>query len=328
MQMLRRRRFAGMALAFTLPVSLADAFAETVYPNRPIRLLVGSAAGNSTDAMARQLAQHLADLLHQPVIVDNKPGAHGLIVGEAAKRADKDGYTLLVSSSGPITINPSLYKKLPYDPLVDFAPVASIVDGYLYLAVNNALPVKNLPEFVRYVKARPGQLSYGSGGSGTSQHLAMELLKKELGLDIAHIPYRGAPMVLQDLIGGQIACAFDAGSSVLPQAAGGKVRLIGVSSLKRLPGTPDLPTLAEQGATGFNVSVWSGLFAPAGTPAPVLALLNERVNQILHMPDFVEFLRKNGGEPAGGSRDEFGRFVISEIARWAPIVKASGAQVD
>jgi tripartite-type tricarboxylate transporter receptor subunit TctC len=301
---------------------------QPAWPTRPIRILIGTPAGDSADAAARQIAQRLTDVLGQSVYVENKPGAHGFIVADAVKNAPKDGYALLMSSGGQMAINPSLYRKMPYDPVKDFAPIAQINNGFLYLAVSTALPVRNLGEFIAYVKARPGQLSYGSGGSGTTQHLTMELLKKRAGLNIVHVPYRGSPLVLQDLLGGQITCAFDAGASILPQAQQGRVRLLGVTSPARLASTPDLPTFQEQGLPGFESRVWSGLFAPAGTPPQVVDKLNAVVNQILRDDDFVAFVRKSGGEPAGGSSEAFGNFLASEIAKWAPVVRESGAQVD
>jgi tripartite-type tricarboxylate transporter receptor subunit TctC len=315
-----------LALAATgLPVLCR---AQPAWPTRPVRILIGTPAGDSADAAARQIAQKLTDMLGQSVYVENKPGAHGFIVAEAAKNAPRDGYTLLMSSGGQMAINPSLYRKMPYDPVKDFAPIAPISNGFLYLAVNNALPVKDLGEFIAYVKARLGQLSYGSGGSGTTQHLTMELLKKRAGLNIVHVPYRGSPLVLQDLLGGQIACAFDAGASILPQAQQGRVRLLGITSPARLPSTPDLPTLQEQGFPGFESRVWSGLFAPAGTPPGVVERLNAAVNQVLREDDVIAFVHRSGGEPAGGSSEAFGRFLSSEIAKWAPVVRESGAQVD
>jgi tripartite-type tricarboxylate transporter receptor subunit TctC len=208
-----------------------------------------------------------------------------------------------------------------------FDPIVPISSGGLYLVVNNDLPVKNIKELVAYAKANPGKLSYGSGGSGTTQHLAMEMLKKTMGLDIVHVPYKGSPAVLQDLIGGQIQLAFDAGA-VLPQIHSGKVRLIGVTSETRSPDAPDVPTLREQGVPAFRTLVWSGLFAPAGTPASVVARLNELVNQALLDPSFANQLRLQGGEPAGGSSAAFRDFLAAEIKTWHKAVVDSGATVE
>jgi tripartite-type tricarboxylate transporter receptor subunit TctC len=222
----------------------------------------------------------------------------------------------------------SLYKKLPYDTLKTFIPVSLLSTGALYLVVNNDLPVKDLKELVAYAKANPGKLTYGSGGSGTTQHLAMETLKKSMGLDMLHVPYKGSPAVLQDLVGGQVQVAFDAGGLMLPQIRQGKVRLIGVASDARSPNVPQMPTLTEQGAPAFRAVVWSGLFAPAGTPPAVVAKLNEWINQLLRDPAFAAQIRALGGEPGAGTSAEFRDFVAAEIARWAKAVADSGATVD
>jgi tripartite-type tricarboxylate transporter receptor subunit TctC len=318
---------AGMALAGFLALA-EPARAEGDYPNRTVRIVIGTPPGDSADAIARSLANKLGKLTGQSFFVDNRPGAHGIIAAEAARNAAPDGYTLLLSTGGPMAINPSLYKKLPYDPLKSFEPIAPLSSGGLFLVVNNDLPVKNVKELVAYAKAHPGKLSYGSGGSGTTQHLAMETLKKTMGLDMVHVPYKGSPLVLQDLIGGQIQLAFDAGASVLPQIQNGKVRLIGVASDARSPNAPDMPTLTEQGVPAFRAVVWSGLFAPAGTPPALVARLNDLVNQSLHDPAFVAQVRAQGGEPAGGGSADFRSFVAAEINRWGKAVADSGATVD
>jgi tripartite-type tricarboxylate transporter receptor subunit TctC len=309
---------------FAIPI----AWAQVDYPNKTVRIIIGTPPGDSADANLRALAAKLATLTGQPFFVDNKPGAHGIIAAEAAKNAMPDGYTLLLATGGPMAINPSLYKKLPYDSLKSFDQIALLSTGGLYLVVNNALPVTNLKELVVYAKANPGKLSYGSGGSGTTQHLSMEILKKSMGLDIVHVPYKGSPAVLQDLISGQVQLAFDAGASILPQIRNGKVRLIGVASDARSPITPNVPTLTEQGVPAFRAVVWSGLFAPAGIPPAVAAKLNETINQALRDPTFAEQIRKLGGEPAGGSSAEFRSFLAAEISRWAKAVADSGATVD
>lgn len=323
-----RRSFVQGSLALPFAGLPLHAPAQAAWPSRPVRLLTGTPAGDSTDASARQIAQRLSVALGQSVFVENKPGAHGFIVSEAVKNAPKDGYTLLMSSGGQMAINPSLYRKMPYDPVKDFMPIVQINNGFLYLAVNNELPVKSVPEFIAFAKERAGKLNYGSGGSGTTQHLTMEMLKKRSGIAISHVPYRGSPLVLQDLIGGSVDCAFDAGASILPQARQGKVRLIGVTSPVRLPSSPDIPTFIEQGLPGFESRVWSGLFAPTGTPASVVQRLNQAVNDMLREPGFVDFIHRSGGEPAGGTSEALASFLSAEIAKWAPVVRESGAQVD
>lgn len=329
--MIKTRRQHSIAACASLALALAAASTHAQpadYPNRTVRIIIGTPPGDSADAAARSLATVLAAKTGQPFFVDNKPGAHGIIAAEAAKNATPDGYTLLLATGGPMAINPSLYKKLPYDTLKSFEPIAPLSTGPLYLVVNPALPVNNLKELVSYAKANPGKMSYGSGGSGTTQHLAMETLKMSMGLDIVHVPYKGSPAVLQDLIGGQIQLAFDAGASILPQIRNGKVRLIGVASDARSPNTPDVPTLTEQGVPAFRAVVWSGLFASAATPPAVTGKLNALINQSLREPEFAEQMRKQGGEPAGGSSADFRVFVAAEIARWAKAVADSGATID
>ena len=321
------RRAAALAMLAGATV-FVPVHAQPAYPQKAVRIIIGTPPGDSADANARALATKLGQLTGQAFFVDNKPGAHGIIAAESAKNAAPDGYTLLLSTGGPMAINPSLYKKLPYDPLKSFDPVVQMSTGPLYLVVNNELPVKNLKDLVAYAKAHPGKMSYGSGGSGTTQHLAMETLKKSMGLDMLHVPYKGSPAVLQDLVGGQIQLAFDAGASILPQIRAGKVRLIGVASDTRSPNTPDMPTLTEQGVPAFRAVVWSGVFTPAGTPPAVIARLNDLVNQALKDPAFAATMRAQGGDPAGGTSAEFRSFLSAEITRWAKAVADSGATVD
>ncbi|HEY2256930.1 MAG TPA: tripartite tricarboxylate transporter substrate-binding protein, partial [Variovorax sp.] len=251
----RRALLKGAAATAAAPLFIYPfaARAATDYPTRQIKILIGTPPGDTIDSWTRQFAAPLATALGQPVIVDNRVGAHGIIVSNLGKAADKDGYTLMVGTGGPMAINPSVYPKLSYDPLKDFVAIAPFGKGQLYLYANKDLPITNLKEMVAYVKARPGKLSYGSGGTGTTQHLAMELLKKATGMDMQHVPYKGSPQVLQDVIGGQIAFAFDAGASLLPQAKSGQVRLLGIAATKRSSFTPEVPTLIEQGVPNFDV---------------------------------------------------------------------------
>ena len=319
---------AGLGLGVALAALPRAVFGQT-YPSRPVRILIGTPAGDSADAIARQLAMRLSVLLGQPFFIENKPGAHGFIVAAAAKSAERDGSTLLVSSGGQIAINPALYgKKLPYDPLKDFEPIVPIMRGPLFLYVDAKLPIHDVKEWIAWVKARPGTVSYGSGGSGTTQHLSMEMLKRAVGLEMTHVPYRGSPMVLQDVMGGQIPFAFDAAASILAQARAGRIRVIALTGTQRSSIMPDVPTLAEQGVAGIDARVWVGLFALAGTPPAALQRLNETANRIIKEPEFIEFLRATGGEPGGGSADEFRRFIAADIARWTVVVRESGVQPE
>jgi tripartite-type tricarboxylate transporter receptor subunit TctC len=305
------------------------ASAETAYPNHQIRLFIGTPPGDTIDAWTRRLAAALTISLGQPVIVENRVGAHGMIVSNAAKAADKDGYTLMIGTGGPMAINPALYgAKLTYDPLKDFVAIGGIGNGPLYLYANNETGVTNLKDMVAYVKARPGKVSFGSGGTGTTQHLAMEMLKKATGMDMQHVPYKGSPMVLTDVMGGQISFAFDAGASLLPQALSGKVRLIGVTTAKRTDLTPDVPTLIEQGVPNFEASVWAGMFAPAGTPPALVAQMDKQVRQAVADPGFGKVLRASASEPWPIGGDELHAFLASEIERWKVVVRDAGVKPE
>jgi tripartite-type tricarboxylate transporter receptor subunit TctC len=320
---------AGLALASTASLYPGLSFGQGAYPSRPIRVLIGTPPGDTADGWTRLLTQGMPALLGQSIIVDNRPGAHGMIVGGLAKNAAPDGYTLLVSTGGPMSINPGLYKeKLSYDPVKDFVPIAPVLRGPLFLYANNDVPVKNLKEMIAYVKERPGKISYGSGGTGTTQHLSMELLKRAAGIEMTHVPYRGSPMVLQDVIGGQIPFAFDAGGSLLPQVRNGKVRLLGVTSTQRFAAMPDVQTLAEQGLTNFETRVWMGLFAPAGTPPDVVARLNEVVTKVASTPEFAARLAPIAAEPWIGSSDDLRKFVVADIAKWTAVIKQAGVQAE
>jgi len=307
----------------------AFARADAPYPNRPVKVLIGTPPGDPADGWTRGLADSMARVLGQPLIIENKPGAHGMIVGSAAKAAPADGYTLLVSTGGPMAINPSVYKdKLSYDPLKDFVPIAPVLQGSLYLYCNNDVPVKNVKEMVAWVKGRGGKVSYGSGGTGTTQHLAMEMLKKATGMEMTHVPYRGSPMVLQDVIGGQIPFAFDAGGSLLPQARAGKVRVIAVTSAARDSALPEIPTLIEQGYPGLEARVWMGFFAPVGTPPEVLAKVNEAVLKAAGTPEFSAKLASVGSTPWLGSGEDLRKFLAADIQRWSVIVQQAGVKAD
>jgi tripartite-type tricarboxylate transporter receptor subunit TctC len=321
-----RHGFLAAASAGLLP---GLARADAGYPSRPIKVLIGTPPGDTADGWVRGLADPMSRLLGQPLIIENKPGAHGMIVGSAAKAAAPDGYTLLVSTGGPMSINPSVYKdKLTYDPLKDFVPIAPVLQGSLYLYCNNDVPVKNVKEMVAWVKSRGGKVSYGSGGTGTTQHLSMEMLKKATGMEMTHVPYRGSPMVLQDVIGGQIPFAFDAGGSLLPQARAGKVRVLAVTSAGRDPALPEIPTLIEQGYPGLEARVWMGFFAPAGTPPDVLAKVNEAVLKAAGTPEFNAKLASVGSVPWLGSGDDLRKFLAADIQRWSVIVQQAGVRAD
>ena len=326
----RRAFMLAASTAALLGTVLPRASAQQrTFPSRPIQLVVGFPPGQASDVGARLIALKMGEALEgATVFVDNKPGAAGIIAHQFVKNAEANGYTMLYGSSGTLAINPTLYRKLPYQPLKDFAPVALLNSSPMFLAAPTELPVKNFEDMVAYVKARPGQISYGSSGNGATQHIAMELLKKEAGLDMVHVPYKGSPPMVTDLIAGRIQFAFDVSTSILPHAKAGRVRLLGISSAERLPIAPDVPTIAEQGLPGFEALTWAGLLVPAGTPAAVVETLNAAVNQALKNPDAIEHYARTGSTVKGGTAAAFGSFMEREIAKWSKAVIASGAQVD
>ncbi|MEJ7687372.1 MAG: tripartite tricarboxylate transporter substrate binding protein [Variovorax sp.] len=328
MKSIRKTLFARWALVvLPLATAIGSATAAT-FPDHPIKMVVGFPAGQSTDTSARRIAQGMADILKQGVIVDNKPGAAGGISHGTVKASPPDGYTLVMGSTGTLAINPSLYSKLPYDPINDFEPVALVSASPLVLFVPSSSPVNNLKELIAYAKAKPGKVNYGSGGSGTTGHIAMEMLKKEAGIDMLHVPYKGSPPMVTDLIGGQVDVAFEPIGSVLPHQKSGRVKFLGFATLKRHEAAPEVPTLTEQGLPGFEAVPWTAILAPKGTPAPIVQQLNEVINQVLKTPAVIETFASTGSYPLGGSSAEARKYLVQENARWGKAVKASGAQVD
>lgn len=316
---------ARLGCAFPLIVAFSGAAAAD-YPDHPIKIIVGFPAGASTDTNTRRVAQGMSDILKQSVYVDNKPGAAGSTSHGPARSAPPDGYSLVVGTTGTLAINPYLYTKLPYDAIKDFEPVGLMAATPQVLFAPANSPVNNYKEFLAYVKARPGKVTYGSGGS--TAHIAMEMLKKEAGLDLLRVPYKGAPAMITDLIGGQIDFAFEPAGSVLPLLKGGRIKFIGIASVKRYPGAPDVPTLSEQGLEGFEAIGWSVLLAPKGTPAPIVQKLNETLGQVLKDPAVIEEFARTGTYPLGGSAADARKYIQAENQRWGNAVKASGAQVD
>ena len=298
------------------------------YPNRTIRLVVPFPAAGTTDILARAAAQKLTEAFGQSVVVDNRPGAAGNIGADLVAKSAPDGYTLLMGTVGTHAINPSLYSKMPYDHVKDFVPVVLVAGVPNVLVVNPALPVNSVADLIKLAKDKPGQINFASSGSGTSIHLSGELFKTMAGVDITHIPYKGSSPALVDLIGGQVQIMFDNLPSALPQIKAGKLRAIAVTSLKRAPVLPDVPTISESGLPGFEASSWFGVLAPAGTPAPIVARINAEVNKWLQTADARERLLSQGAEAAGGSPEQFANHIRAESEKWAKVVKASGAKVD
>nr|WP_315592101.1 tripartite tricarboxylate transporter substrate binding protein [uncultured Cupriavidus sp.] len=314
-----------MAAAMLSGLVLAAPARAEEFPVKPVRVVVAFTAGGTTDMLARSVSQQLAQRFKQSFVVDNRPGAGGNIGTEFVVRAPADGYTLLVNSVGPISINQTLYKKLNYDPLTDLVPVVQIADVPNVLVVHPSLPVKNFDEFVAYAKANPGKLNYSSTGVGTSSHLSGFMLTERMGTQATHIPYKGAD-ALNDLLSGRIQFMFATIPSVMPHIQAGKLRALAVSSAKRSRSLPDLPTVAEKGFPGFEAGSWFGFFAPKGTPTDVITKVNQAVNDIL--PSLQAQMIREGADPVGGSPKQFGDFTRKEYVKWKAVVKASGATVD
>lgn len=325
------RIIAGVSsLALTLGAATSTYATESAenYPNRSIRLLIGFPPGQAIDGVARFYAAKLGEKLGQSVVVENRAGAAGIIAHEAVKNADKDGYTLLMTSGATLAINPALYKTLSYDPVQDFTPIVLTNTTPMFLATAAEVPVKSYAEMQAYVKDRPAELAYGSGGSGLTQHIAMEMLKSNTGMDLLHVPYKGSPAMVTDLIGGRVHFAFDTSTSILPHSSSGRVRLLGVTSLERSPVAPDVPTLDEQGVEGFEALTWAAIIGPAGMPEAAVKKVNTAMNEVLEDPATAQYLKSVGATPSGGTPAEFAQFRDKEIAMWGAAVKASGASVD
>jgi tripartite-type tricarboxylate transporter receptor subunit TctC len=292
------------------------------YPSKTVKVVVAFTAGGTTDILARAVSQSLASQLKKTFYIENKPGAGGNIGTEFVVRAPADGYTLLVNSVGPISINQTLYKSLKYDPLTDLMPVVQIADVPNVLVVNPALPVKNFEEFLTYARASQGKLNYASTGVGTSSHLSSFMLFKRIGVDAQHVPYKGAD-ALNDLLSGRVQFMFATIPSVISHIQAGKLRAIAVSSAKRSRSLPDLPTVAEKGFPGFEAGSWFGVFAPKGTPRPIIDKLNTAVNQAL--PSLQAQMIREGADPVGGTPEQFGAFTRKEYEKWKTVVIESGA---
>ncbi len=315
------------ALAFLTACIAPAAFAQA-FPNHSIRLVVPFPAGGTTDILARDVAKRLTETLGQAVVVDNRAGAGGNIGADIVAKSAPDGYTLLMGTVGTHAINPSLYAKMPYDHVKDFVPVVLVAGVPNVLVVNPSVPINSVADLIKMAKAKPGSINFASSGSGTSIHLSGELFKTMTGVDMTHVPYKGSSPALTDLMGGQVQVMFDNLPSSLALIKSGKLRAVAVTSLKRAPALPDVPTVAESGVPGFEASSWFGILAPAGTPAPIVAKLNAEVNQWLQSPEGKAQLLAQGAEVAGGPPDRFVAHIRAESDKWAKVVKASGAKVD
>jgi len=293
------------------------------YPSKRISLIVPFTPGGSTDILARALGQALAEAWKQPVIIDNKPGAGGAIGAEAAARAAPDGYTLLMGHIGTLAVNPTLYPKLAYNPITDFAPVALVAMVPNVLVVNPAVPARTAAELIALARSRPGSLTASSGGQGSAAHLAIEYFKQATGIDILHVPYKGTGPAVADLIGGQITMTMTGLPPLLQHIRSGKLRALGVASKARLPQIPDVPTLIEAGVPGFEATQWYGVVAPARTPAPVVDQLAAQIRRSLAQPDLKKRLESEGAQPSDMGPAEFRKLIQDEIARWAQVIRAA-----
>ena len=316
--------FSGLALVSALMPQWALAQS---YPQKPVKVVVAFTAGGTTDILARTVAQQLSEKLKQPFVIDNKPGAGGNLGTEMVVRSAPDGYTLIVNSVGPIAVNPTLYTKLPYNPLTDLMPVVQIADVPNVLVIHPSVPAQNMEELVAYAKAQPGKLNYGSTGIGTSSHLSSFMLAKRVGFEATHIPYKGAD-ALKDLLAGRIQFMFATIPSVMQHITSGKLKPIAVSSLKRSRSMPDVPTVVEKGFPAFEAGSWFGFFAPKGTPEAVITQVNKAVNEILQMPAIEQQMVAQGADPAGGTPAQFGQFFQREYEKWRVIVRESGARAE
>ena len=306
---------------------LGNANAQTDYPIRPVKVIVPSPPGGGTDILARVLAQHLSKALGQPFFVEDKAGAGNMIGIEFVAHAPADGYTVLVVPS-TLALNSVLYKKVPYDPVRDFSPVTLAATAPNVLVVNPALPAKSLAEFIALAKAKPGALSYGTPGIGTSPHLSMELLKSMAGIDLQHVPYRGTAAAVTDVIGGQIAATFANAFTAKPQVDSGRVRALAVSGPNRIDAFPGVPPVAEAGVPGYEAMQWYGLAVPAGTPAPIIARLHAEAAKALQSDEMKEKLALDGAQPVGSSPAEFAALIRRELEKWTRVVRAAGIELQ
>ena len=324
--MLPARRLFACALAALCALFTAAASAE--YPDEPVKLVVPFPAGGGADNLARMIMPRVAQVLGVAIVIENKPGAGGNVGAEFVARAAPDGYTLLYGTNGTHAINETLYGNLRFDPVTDFAPVSRMTRIAAMLIVNPQVPATSVGDLIRYAKANPGKLNFASAGNGTTSHLAGELFKTMAGIDIVHVPYRGGAAAANGLMAGEVQMMIDVMPNAYPLAKGGRVRGLAVSTARRFPGAPELPTIAESGVPGFDVSAWDGIFAPAGTPSAIVDKLNAAIRQALDEPELREQLIARGAVAVPGTPDDLARHVVAEKAKWAKIIRASGAKVD
>ncbi|MCC2974384.1 tripartite tricarboxylate transporter substrate binding protein [Massilia sp. IC2-476] len=324
-----RRLFGTKQFAFALAASVMSISALAQgWPSSTVTVVVPWPPGGPSDIAARPMAKGLTQGLGQSFVIDNRAGGGGNIGTAAVTRAKPDGTTLLITSSAPIVINPSLYKNMNFDPLKDLAPVTNLLRVPLVLVAHPSVPAKNLKELMAYIQSKKGQFSYGSSGNGTPQHLTSELFASVTKLEMTHVPYKGSAPAISDLLGGHIPVMFDSTIAIMPHIKSGKVKPIAISSAKRSPLLPDVPTFAEAGLPQIESYAWYGMFAPAKTPKDVVAKINAEAIKVMKQPEFQKVLADTGSDFVGDTPENFGKFVAAEHARWGKVVKQSGATVD
>lgn len=322
------RLLAGIFGAIAALFGSDSAAIAQAYPSKPIQFIIGFSPGGPSDVMSRVVTKKLEEILKQPVVLDNKPGAGGGIAGSFVARAAPDGYTLMLATAGVLAINPHLYKDVGYDPVKSFAPITLLGTQPSVLYVHPSVPAKNLKELLDLAKAEPGKYNFASGGNGTPQHLVGELLKARSGVDIAHVPFKGTGPALQSVLAGQIQMAYSSISPLIGHFKSGAIRPIAVSSAARSPALPDVPTIAESGFPGFELVAWHGIVAPAGTPKDVVTKLNAALHQVFKDPWVIDQMSKMGVDLAPTTAEQFADYIKAELPRWGEAVKASGAKVQ
>jgi len=314
----------AVVLLVAVLLTSADASLAQSYPDKPIRIVVTFPAGGPTDAVARPISQSLSTTWGQPVIIDNRGGAGGIVGTEIVAHSAPDGYNLLIGTAGGMSINPSLHAKLSYDPFKDFAPISMLVINPQILVAHPALAASNVRELVALAKSKPGQLNFASSGTGTATHLGLELFKAATGINVVHVPYKGGAPALTDLIAGQVQLLFISIPSVMPQVKAGRLKALAVSSARRSLSAPDVPTVAESGYPGFEYVNWNALFAPAATPRAIISKLNTEVVKIMRDPDLAQKLVGQGAEPAPGTPEQLAQYMRVDFDRWRKVIRAAG----
>jgi len=324
----RARLLAGLVSAFILSSLLVTPAAAQPYPSRVVKLIVPQTPGGATDVFARKIGQLLSEKWSQPVVIENRAGAGGVVGTDVVAKSAPDGYTLLVTYAGSQAINPSLYQKIPFDSVKDFQTVATLASTPFVLIVHSKLPARDLAEYVALARARPDALTYASSGNGSVNHLLGEMLKTEAGIKMLHVPYRGVAPAITDVIGGQVDSAFSSVPSVLQMVQTDKVRALAISSAQRIAAAPEIPTIAESGFPGFDVNPWWGILAPAGIDVAIVRKINEDVADILRTKEMIDFLAAQGAEPLITSPEAFLKILEADVVKWAKVVKSAGVTLN